>query len=316
MSKQYGEYFGFTDEEVKKICDDYQMPQKFETFKGWYNGYLFGDTNVYNPWSVIQLVDDLCACIDEYPKAYWANTSSNSIVRKLIDVADEDTKTEIEALIEGKTIEKPIHEDITYDEIYNTMDNLWNFMFFTGYFRKVGERVDASDNHYVELAIPNREVRYIFRTKVLGWFDEKVKARDRSKLFTALVNMDVETVEEEIVDMLLETISFNDAYESFYHGFLAGILSGMKGYVVKSNREGGTGRSDLFIKPVTRRKAAFVMEFKVADRFKQLDAKADEALAQIEEKGYARELMDDDYETVHRYGIAFCGKDCVVKFQE
>jgi hypothetical protein len=317
MSKQYGEYFGFTDEEVKKICDDYQMPQKFETFKEWYNGYLFGDANVYNPWSVIQLVDDLCAYIDEYPRAYWANTSSNSIVRKLIDVADEDTKKEIEELIEGKTVEKPIHEDITYGEIYDTMDNLWNFMFFTGYFRKVGERVDERTKQlYVTLTIPNEEVRYIFRTKVLGWFDEKVKARDRSKLFTALINMDVETVEEEIVDMLLETISFNDAYESFYHGFLAGILSGMKGYVVKSNREGGTGRSDLFIKPVTRRKAAFVMEFKVADRFKQLDAKADEALAQIEEKGYARELMDDDYETVHRYGIAFCGKDCVVKFQE
>jgi hypothetical protein len=317
MSKQYGEYFGFTDDEVRKICDDYNMPQKFETFKDWYNGYNFGDANVYNPWSVIQYVDDLCAYIDQYPKAYWANTSSNSIVRKLIDVADENTKKEIEDLIEGKTIEKPIHEDITYAEIYDTMDNLWNFMFFTGYFRKFGERMDERTNEiYVTLTIPNEEVRYIFRTKVLGWFDEKVKARDRSRLFNALVNMDVATVEEEIVDMLLETISFNDAYESFYHGFLAGILSGMKGYTVKSNREGGTGRSDLFIRPVTRRKAAFVLEFKVADKFKQMDAKADEALAQIEKKGYARELMDDDYETVHRYGIAFCGKDCLVKLQE
>jgi hypothetical protein len=317
MSRQYGEYFGFTDDEVRKICDDYNMPQKFEIFKDWYNGYNFGDANVYNPWSVIQFVDDLCAYIDQYPKAYWANTSSNSIVRKLIDVADEDTKKEIENLIEGKTIEKPIHEDITYAEIYDTMDNLWNFMFFTGYFRNVGERMDERTNEvYVTLTIPNEEVRYIFRTKVLGWFDEKVKARDRSRLFNALVNMDVATVEEEIVDMLLETISFNDAYESFYHGFLAGILSGMKGYTVKSNREGGTGRSDLFIRPVTRRKAAFVLEFKVADTFKQMDAKADEALAQIEKKGYARELMDDDYETVHRYGIAFCGKDCLVKLQE
>jgi hypothetical protein len=317
MSKQYGEYFGFTDDEVKKICDDYHMPHKFEVFKDWYNGYNFGGANVYNPWSVIQFVDDLCAYIDQYPKAYWANTSSNSIVRRLIDVADEDTKKEIEDLIEGKTIEKPIHEDITYAEIYNTMDNLWNFMFFTGYFRNVGERVDERTKEvYVTLTIPNEEVRYIFRTKILGWFDEKVKARDRSRLFTALVNMDVATVEEEIVDMLLETISFNDAYESFYHGFLAGILSGMKGYTVKSNREGGTGRSDLFIRPVTRRKAAFVLEFKVADKFRQMDAKADEALAQIEEKGYARELMDDDYETVHRYGIAFCGKDCLVKLQK
>lgn len=317
LSKQYDEYFGFTDEEVQKMCDDYRMPHKFDTFKEWYNGYLFGDANVYNPWSVIQLMDDFVEDENQYPKAYWANTSSNSIVRKLIDMADEDTKMEIEELIEGKTVEKPIHEDITYDEVYKTMDNLWNFMYFTGYFRKVGERIDERTKQlYVELTIPNEEVKYIFRTKILGWFDEQVKARDRSKLFNALVNLDVETVEEEIVDMLLETISFNDAYESFYHGFLAGILSGMKGYIVKSNREGGTGRSDLFIKPVTRRKPAYVLEFKVADKFNRLDATADKALKQIEDRGYPRELEDDGYATVYRYGIAFCGKDCLVKLAE
>ncbi len=315
LNKQYDEYFGFTDTEVAKICEDYHMTQKMGTLKEWYNGYLFGDTDVYNPWSVIQLIDDWCEDKNQYPKAYWANTSSNSIVRKLIEAADEDAKMEIEELIEGKSIEKPIHEDITYDEIYKTMDNLWNFMFFTGYFRKVRERMDENDNRYVELIIPNREVKYIFRTKVLGWFDEQVKARDRSRLFTALVNLDAEVVEEEIVDMLLETISFNDAYESFYHGFLAGILSGMKGYVVKSNREGGTGRSDLFIKPVTRRKPAYVLEFKVANKFHQLDEAVDEALSQIEDRGYVRELEDDGYATVYKYGIAFCGKDCKVKLE-
>ena len=317
LSKQYDEYFGFTDAEVQKICEDYRMPHKFELFKEWYNGYLFGDANVYNPWSVIQLMDDLCEDENQYPKAYWANTSSNSIVRKLIEMADEDTKTEIEELIEGKTIEKPIHEDITYDEIYATMDNLWNFMFFTGYFRNVGEHVDSrTKQQYVHLTIPNEEVRYIFRTKILSWFDEKVKAKDRSKLFNALVNLDVPTMEEEIIDMLLETISFNDAYESFYHGFLTGILSGMKGYIVKSNREGGSGRSDLFIKPVTRRKPAYVLAFKVADKFNQLDKKADEALKQIADRKYAQELEDDGYAVVHRYGIAFCGKDCLVKLQQ
>ena len=317
LDEKYDEYFGFTDKEVQKICKDYNMPQKFETMKDWYNGYLFGNANVYNPWSVMQFMDDLQDNTDRYPKAYWANTSSNSVVRQLIEMADEDTKMEIEELIEGKTIEKPIHEDITYDEVYKSMDNLWNFMFFTGYFRKVGERIDDRTKQlYVELTIPNEEVKYIFRTKILGWFDEKVKARDRSKLFTALVKLDVETVEEEIVDMLLETISFNDAYESFYHGFLAGILSGMKGYIVKSNREGGTGRSDLFIKPVTRRKPAYVLEFKVAEKFAQLESKADEALQQIEDRGYARELEDDGYAVVYRYGIAFCGKDCIVKLKE
>lgn len=143
LDEKYDEHFGFTDEEVQKICDDYQMSQKFETMKEWYNGYLFGNANVYNPWSVIQFMDDLQDNSNCFPKAYWANTSSNSIVRKLIELADEDTRTEIEELIEGKTIEKPIHEDITYDEVYNKLDNLWNFMFFTGYFRKVSERMDA-----------------------------------------------------------------------------------------------------------------------------------------------------------------------------
>lgn len=314
LNKQYDEYFGFTDREVKKICEDYRMPEKFEVFKEWYNGYLFGDANVYNPWSVIQLMDDFCEDGNQYPKAYWANTSSNSIVRKLIEMADEDTKMEIEELIEGKTIEKPIHEDITYDEVYKTMDNLWNFMFFTGYFRKVGERMDDRTKQlYVELTVPNEEVKYIFRTKVLGWFDEKVKARDRSRLFAALINLDVGTVEEEIVDLLLETISFNDAYESFYHGFLTGILSGMKGYIVKSNREGGSGRSDLFVKPVTRRKPAYVLEFKVAEKFNRLEEAAGRALKQIEDRNYAKELEDDGYATVYRYGIAFCGKDCLVR---
>ena len=313
LSKQYDEYFGFTDEEVKTICEDFDMPYKVQRFKEWYNGYLFGNTNVYNPWSVMQFMDDLCEDENEYPKAYWANTSSNNIVRSLIDMADDDTRIEIERLIEGRTIEKSIHEDITYDEIYKNMDNLWNFMFFTGYFRKVSERVDMEDNHIVELRIPNREVKYIFRRKILGWFDEKVKARDRSKLFTAFINLDVNIVEEEIVDMLMETISFNDAYESFYHGFLAGVLSGMKGYIVKSNREGGSGRSDLFIKPVTRRKPAYVVKFKIADKFQQLDETADRALKQMKDRGYARELEDDGYTKVYSYGIAFCGKDCLVK---
>ena len=239
----------------------------------------------------------------------------NSIVRTLIERADQDTKTEIEALIEGSTIEKPVHEDITYDEVYNSMDNLWNFMFFTGYFKKMGERMDESNQRYVTLAIPNEEVRYIFRNKVLGWFKEKVEERDRTGLLNAFINKDANALEMEIGEILMETISFNDAYESFYHGFLAGILYGIKGYMVKSNREGGRGRTDLFIKPVTRRKTAFVVEFKVADSFKELDKKADMALQQIEDREYDRELIDDGYEDIVHYGIAFFGKDCVVKVE-
>ena len=313
LNKSYAEYFGFTEAEVKQICRDYQLEHKYELIKEWYNGYIFGNTNVYNPWSVIRFIKDLKAYEDEFPSPYWANTSANSIVRKLIELADDDTKEEIEALIEGKTVEKPVHEDITYDEVYQSMDNLWNFMFFTGYFRKISERMDNQDTLFLTFAIPNREVKYIFRTKILTWFQEKVKQRNRSSLFEALICQDTETMETEIVDMLMETISFNDAYESFYHGFLAGIFSGMKGYVVKSNREGGRGRSDLFIKPLTRRKAAYVIEFKVSKSFKDLEQMAEKALRQIEERQYAGELNDDGYATVIRYGIAFFGKDCLVK---
>jgi hypothetical protein len=189
-------------------------------------------------------------------------------------------------------------------------------MFFTGYFKKIGERVDEKDNRYATLALPNREVKYIFRTKILSWFQEKVKEKDLTRLYTALINKDVPVFEEELSEMLLETISFNDAYESFYHGFVAGVLSGMKGYITKSNREGGTGRSDLFIKPVTRRKPAYVIEFKIANKFSELDKRADDALQQIEDRKYVQELNDDGYETVIKYGIAFFGKDCLIKMKE
>lgn len=316
-SKQYDEYFGFTDAEVRKLCKDYNLNNKYDLIKEWYNGYVFGNTNVYNPWSVIRFIKDLKEDEHVFPCSYWANTSSNSIVRTLIERADMDTKEEIEALIEGNNVEKPIHEDITYDEVYKTMDHLWNFMFFTGYFKKVNEWMDEkTKQHFVELSIPNQEVKCIFRTKILSWFREKIEEKDLSVLYTALVNKDVEIFEEEMNAVLLETISFNDAYENFYHGFVAGILSGMKDYRVKSNREGGNGRSDLFIKPPTRRKPAFVIEFKVADRFEQLADKAEEALRQIEDRRYVEELKNDGYQTIIQYGISFFRKDCMIKIKE
>ena len=313
LNKNYGEYFGFTESEVRKICSDYGLEHKFETAQEWYDGYIFGNAHVYNPWSVILFMRDMLADDTSFPSAYWANTSSNSIVRTLVERADTQTREEIEAVIEGSSVEKPVHEDVTYDEIYASLDNLWNFMFFTGYFRKVSERMDAQDKLWAVFEIPNKEVKYIFRTKILAWFEEKVKARDRTGLFTALLEHDVQTLEEEISKLLLETISFNDAYESFYHGFLLGIFSGMDGYVVKSNREGGRGRSDLFIRPVTRRKEAVVMEFKVTKRYQELEQAAEAALRQIEDRQYVQELNDDGYAKTACYGIAFCGKDCFVK---
>ena len=316
LDDSYNEYFGFTDCEVKKICDDFNFSEKFESVKAWYNGYLFGNTNVYNPWSVIRYIKDLQANENCYPKAYWANTSSNSIVRELIELADESIKAEIELLIDGGTIEKPIHEDITYAEVYETMDNLWNFMFFTGYFRKVSERISENDIRYLSFKIPNREVRYIFYTKVSAWFQAKMKQRDMSRLHNAFIQKDVEVFEEELNDIMLETISSMDEHENYYHGLVAGLLTGIKGYITKSNRESGKGRCDLFVKPVSRRKEAFIVEFKVTKKLGQLEAKAEEALAQIEDRNYAKELIDDNYSVISRYGIAFCGKECMVKFAE
>ena len=317
LNDRYDEYFCFTDNEVEKICADYNMTDKYKVIKEWYNGYMFGNENVYNPWSVMQYIDDLTANINKLPSSYWANTSSNSIVKSFIERADDETKSEIEDLIAGKSIEKPVHEDITYDEIYKSTDNLYNFLFFTGYFKKVNERIDESTQEkYLELKIPNKEVKYIFRNKVLNWFDEKIKNKDFSEIYTAIINKDVEIFEEKLADILLETISFNDAYENFYHGFLTGILSNMKGYIVKSNRESGKGRGDIVIKSVSRRGPAVILELKVADRFNDLDKKADDALKQIEEKKYEMELIDDGYKNIIKYGISFYRKDCVIKIKE
>ena len=317
LDDRYAEHFGFTDDEVIKICEDYNIQQKYETIKQWFNGYIFGETNVYNPWSVMQYVDDLKANINRLPKSYWANTSSNSIVKSLIERADDITKGEIEALIEGKTIEKPVHEDITYDDVYDNLDNLWNFMFFTGYFKKISERMDENtQENFVELAIPNLEVKYIFRTKILKWFNEHIKLCDMTKMFNAIINKNVELFEIELNKLLLDRISFNDAYENFYHGFLAGVLSNMKGYIVKSNREGGTGRSDLFIKSVSRRGIAIVVEFKIANNIDDLEKKADEAIEQIEDRKYDMELRSEGYKNIFKYGIAFYKKDCLIKIKD
>lgn len=312
----YDEYFGFTEEEVHRLCRDCGLEQKYDLIKEWYNGYLFGNTNVYNPWSVIRYVKALTSHEDEFPHSYWANTSSNTVVRKLIDMADDSVKSELEHLIDGGTVEKPVHEDITYGEVYENMDNLWNFMFFTGYFKKVDERMGEDDIRYLTLMIPNREVRYIFREKIMAWFHEKMKARDLTRLHTAFVNKDTQTLQEELTDILYETISSFDESENYYHGLVARLLSGMKGYRTKSNRETGKGRCDLFIKPISRRKEAFIVEFKTTKKIRELEKRAEEALQQIDDKKYVLELEDDGYDLSGNYGISFCGKDCCVMFRE
>lgn len=310
-SINYDEYFGFKVDEVEQMCHYYDMDDKYETVKDWYNGYTFGQTDIYNPWSVIRYIYDTLPNNDWLPMSYWANTSSNSIVKTLIDRADDEDREKIETLLAGGTITIQIHEDITYNEIYDEGDNLWNFMYFTGYFRKAGEWMEGT-KIYAELTIPNKEVLYIFEEKVQKWFREKLKGRDMQPLYNAVIGKDCAAMTEEINDIFEETISYMDQNEYYYHGMIAGLLTGIKGYTIRSNREGGRGRSDLFVKPVRRSREAFVIEFKTTRDFEKLEQKADEAIRQIEEKKYDTGLRNDGYKYISYYGIAFCGKECVV----
>ena len=313
LSDNYGEYFGFTENEVEHMLSAYDQRSKFDEVKTWYNGYTFGNTNIYNPWSTIRYVKDHISNRKLYPISYWANTSSNSIIKDLIKRADAPVKAEIESLIQGGSIEKPIHEDITYGEIYDSQDNLWNFLFFTGYLKKTSERFDEStQSRYLSMIIPNHEVEYIYREKVLSWFQERVRLADRTRLFDTMLHGDAEGFEQEINRILLPTISFYDFYENFYHGFLAGILTGSDTFIVKSNRESGEGRSDLFVKHLDPEEAGIVIEMKIASNVKEMDRKAEEALQQIRDRGYDQELMEEGYLTTIHYGIAFFKKKCRV----
>ena len=315
LNDNYSEHFGFVEDEVKGLLNQYKLEELFEKIKDWYDGYIFGETDIYNPWSLIKYIFDLIPNKKAFPSSYWANTSSNNIVRSLIEKADLTTRQEIEKLIAGESIEKPIHEDITYDEINKNMDNLWNFMYFTGYLKKVNQRMDIDDNILLTLKIPNKEVKYIFRTKILDWFNEKIKVKDLSIMYSAIINGDTDTFQKELRKLLRESISFNDAYENFYHGFVVGVLMNMSDHIIKSNREGGTGRSDVFIKSPSVLERAIILEFKVADNIKQLDSKCNEALEQIKSKEYDMDLRNEGYEDILEYGIAFYKKDCMIKIK-
>ncbi|GHV79702.1 hypothetical protein AGMMS49944_14930 [Spirochaetia bacterium] len=314
--KNYTEYFGFTQEEISNMLAYYSLNSCADMVKEWYDGYLFGNTEVYNPWSSIKIVKDLCADIHSLPQPYWANTSSNSIVRTLIDKADDDAKADLDTLIAGGTIKKIIHEDITYDEVEKNIDNIWNFLFFTGYLKKVGEYADTENNIVLELTIPNIELLCIFRNKIQEWFKETIEQCDLSRLYTAVLEGDAQTFEDELSELLIDSISFYDNQENFYHGFLTGVLSKAKRYLVKSNRESGNGRSDIFMKNVSAKGKAVVFELKVAQNMQELSAKCDEALRQIDEKKYLRELEQEGYQHILKYGIAFCRKDCMVKIAD
>ncbi|MEG1931450.1 MAG: AAA family ATPase, partial [Anaerovorax sp.] len=310
LDKKYGEYFGFTQDEVDDMLRNYGLVSKREEAKLWYDGYIFGETEVYNPWSIINYVDDGA---DVFPKAYWANTSGNSIVRKLVETAEGEVKAEIEELVRGGTVEKPIHEEITYGDIESGGDHLWNFLFFTGYLKKVSERFSEEGVLYVTMKIPNTEVKTIYENQIMDWFRDRLAVKDRSRLYEAVSKGDAGVFEEELSALLRASISYMDSYESFYHGFVAGVLTGMPDYLLKSNRESGNGRSDIAIRALTIRKPAIILELKTADKPRDLEKKCEEALEQIMNKKYDQELYEDGFDIAIHYGIAFFRKECRIK---
>ena len=312
MNPRYADAFGFTEKEVKELLSFYQLDDKFDEVKNWYDGYRFGKTEIYNPWSIINYVNAAMTDPQAYPRPYWSNTSSNSIIKELIENADSAMKQEIEDLIAGGRVKKPVHEDITYDSIYESQDNLWDFLYFTGYL-KSGRESFEDDTEYVEFMIPNREIRTIYKRTIMTWFDKKMQNMDRSELIRALEDGDCELFEKMVSEQLLETISFFDYAENYYHGFLAGLLKGAGQYLVISNRESGEGRPDLILKTPSVRGSAIILELKVSDTFQAMEQECRNALRQIESADYEAGLRAEGYSDIKKYGMCFYRKECMVR---
>ncbi len=315
LDETYAEYFGFTQNEIDSFLEAYGIIQKRDEVKRWYNGYLFGSTEVYNPWSVNNYVYDVIHKNTVFPKPYWSNTSSNSIVHELIENIDDNTRNELEGLARGGTIEKPVHEDITYSDIYKSQDNLWNFLFFTGYLKAV-EKSFMGQQIYLSMTIPNEEILYIYVYHIQEWFNKRVKTTDFSGLYKAIINGNTKIFEEYLREQLHESISFMDSAENFYHGFLLGILGGLQGYEKLSNRESGEGRYDIVLKPYDERQPAIILELKRVQRFTEMENMCQEALQQTDDRHYDASLVDEGYMVIRKYGICFCKKSCMIMIKK
>ena len=314
LHTRYGDSFGFTQEEVEAMLAYYELSEHLDEVKKWYDGYLFNNFEIYNPWSLLKYVNDRKDHVTEFALPYWSNTSSNSIVREMVGEADELAKADLETLMAGGTIEKPVHEDITYGDIHQSQDNLWNFLFFTGYLKKMGEWTDAEGDIYLKMAIPNMEIKKIYRESITDWFDQRMKATDRSPLKHALETGNCEAAEDFINRQLADTISYYDYAENFYHGFMAGLLVNIGGYSVKSNRESGNGRPDIVMQTVQIRKGCvIILELKIAGSIAEMDEACNRGLAQIEERHYAEPFATEGYPEVKKYALSFYKKECMVK---
>ena len=312
LNTQYDEAFGFTDGEVKQILEDYNLSDHYPDVKEWYDGYHFGNTDIYCPWDVIRYCKNLCADSAALPEDFWSNSSGNAMVRRFIDKADIRTKNEIERLIAGEDIEKDISQELTYDEIDKSIENLWSVLFTTGYLTHKG----CTESGRYRLTIPNKEVRNLFIRKIREWFSDVTRndGKTLEEFCNAFVDKDPRKIEQIFGDYLWNTISIRDTAtakakkENFYHGILLGLLGYKASWLIKSNAESGTGYSDILVE-VPDNRTGIVIELKYAEDG-DMDAACSRALEQIEEKEYVDKLRQDGMRNFIKYGIACFKKDC------
>ena len=308
--EKFDEYFGFTDAEVRKMLEYYGLESHYSDVRKWYDGYRFGGQDIYCPWDVINYCYDACSSAHAQPKAYWINTSGNEMVRRLISRGtDGTTQMDIERLIAGETITKTLNENLTHNEIDANIENIWSLLYMTGYLTAVG----YPNGRQYELRIPNMEVRQIYMEQVLDWFKGRAAAQSDklTELYEAFESGSADAIKEYLDEQLLDTVSYYDARESFYHGFLLALLSTCANWRVSSNVETGKGRSDIVVERRDR-KVGFVVEVKDVKEYEKLDAACETALRQIEEKDYTAILRRYRVKNIWTYGIAFWEKECRV----
>ena len=309
---RYNEFFGFTQAEIDQILEDADAGKHAESVKYWYDGYHFGNVDVYCPWDLMNYLCDLQRNPEAKPDSYWENTSDNAIIRSFIDYAGSSITKKLETLLAGGYIVEQIDESLTYDYLHSSEENLWSILYLTGYLTTVREE-DLSTSvpdGLSALAIPNAEIQEIFETTVMKWFSDSAKTWSRQILFDAVWKNDCELLTQEMNKLLRKTISYHDYKEDFYHAFLAGIFAGA-GYSVESNKEHGEGRSDIVVSDIVNGRVA-VFEVKKSDALADLISDCESALAQIDDRMYAKEF-EDDYDEVLCYGISFFKKRCLVK---
>lgn len=310
---RFDEQFGFTDTEVRTLLSDYQMEDRFAEVKEWYDGYHFGNADVYCPWDVVNFVDRAKDDREAKPEAYWINTSGNDLVKRFIDKANKTTKSEIERLINGEAIEKELRLELTYEEIDQSIENLWSVLFTTGYLTQTGRPKDGA----YRLIIPNREVREVFRLQINEWFKKSIFSNTErlTAFWKAFEEGDTEGVEQYLNRILSNSISVFDTEarreekESSYHNLLVGILTGNADWLVKSNVEAGEGFADIIVE-TDDPDAGIVVELKYTKNFDELKAASQKALDQIRDRRYQEYLLNDERKNIRLYGIAFCKKRC------